>query len=78
MDPTLLGGIALNSSYILATKVSGSELKTQLLNNNREAISFFVSKFSTTHLWYKISYTYEYLFTNNRECLQSTISLQSV
>ena len=78
MDPTLLGGIALNSSYILATKVCGSELKTQLLNNNREAASFFVSKFSMTHLWYKISYTYKCLFTNDREYLQSTISLQSV
>ena len=78
MDPTLLGGIALNSSYILATKVCGSELKTQLLNNSREVASFFVSKFSMTHLWYKISYTYQYLFTNEREYLQSTISLQSV
>ena len=45
MDPTLLGGIELNSSYILAAKVCGSELKTQLLNNNREAVSFFLNRF---------------------------------
>ena len=79
MDPTLLGGIELNSRYILATKVCGSELKTQLLNNNREAVSFFLNKFSMTHLWYKIiPCTYECFFTNDRECLQSKISLQSV
>ena len=79
MDPTLHGGIELNSSYILATKVCGSELKTQLLNNNREAVSFFLNKFSTTHLWYKIiPCTYECLFTNDQKCLQSTIKVSNL
>ena len=44
----------INKSYIFAKKVCGSELKTQLLNDNRKAVSFFLYKFTTTHLWYKI------------------------
>ena len=68
----------INSSYILATKVCGSNLKTQLLNDNREAVSFFLNKFSATHLWYKIiPCTYE-CFTNDRECLQSTINVSNL
>ena len=69
----------INTSYILATKVCSSELKTKLLNDNREAVSFFLNKFSTTHLWYKIiPCTYQCLFTNDQGCLQSTIKVLSL
>ena len=74
----------INSSYILATKVCSSELKTlewqiKLLNGNCEAVSFFLNKFSTTHLWYKIiPCTYECLFTNDQKCLQSTIKVSNL
>ena len=69
----------INSSYILTIKVCGSELKTQLLNDNREAVSFFLNKFSMTHLWYKIiPCKYECVFTNDRECLQLTIKVSNL
>ena len=67
----------INTSYILGIKVVRFWSKDTALEwHNSEAVSFFLSRFSaTTHLWYKIILcTYECLFTNDRECLQSTIS----
>ena len=46
----------INTSYILAIKVVRFWSKDTALEwHNREAVSFFLNKFSTvTHLWYKI------------------------
>ena len=46
----------INTSYILAIKVVRFWSKNTIFEwHNREAVSFFLNKFSTaTHLWYKI------------------------